>query len=103
MVKSIDLLNQQGADAIYAWATHGVFSGNNDNTALQRLQDCDALEYLLVSNTVDHGDVDLPVKVRQLSVAPLLAEAIARGLHCQSISSILSFGEVPMPERYDNL
>lgn len=100
IVNAINQLKRSGADSVYAWATHPVFGG--DGSAPQKLQDCDALEYILVSNTVACKGGELPPKIRQLSVAPLLAEAISRALHCQSISSIIRFGELPMPTRYDN-
>mmetsp|Transcript_25874 Transcript_25874/g.37068 ORF Transcript_25874/g.37068 Transcript_25874/m.37068 type:complete len:564 (+) Transcript_25874:60-1751(+) len=100
IVQAINQLKVSGADRVYAWATHPVFGG--DGSAPQKLQDCEALDYILVSNTVAwKGDV-LPSKIRQLSVAPLLAEAISRQLLRQSISSIVALGKPPMPSRYDN-
>merc|ERR1712232_946332 len=89
MIKAIHLLQNEGADAVYAWATHGVFG--QDDSATQNLQNCDALEWILVSNSVTPQGKDFPDKVRRLSVAPLLAEAIARALHNETVSEILRF------------
>ena len=100
--RNVEQLQERGADSIYAWATHGVFgAAGNDANVPAKIQELEGLEYLLISNSV-HNDSRhrLPSKVRQLNVAPLLAEAIARALHDQSISSILSLENMTV-ERYD--
>lgn len=84
LVNNVNMLEQEGAAGIYAWATHGVF----DTASAERIQQLEHLNFLLVSNSVHNHHV--PEKIRMLNVAPLLAEAIARALHDQSISSILN-------------
>lgn len=98
MTNCINQLKREGAEDVYAWATHGVFA--KDTPA--KLQQCEGLNYLLVSNTVMTSQ-RLPPKVRLLSVAPLLAEAIARSLHNQSIIGILNLEEMvsQAKERYE--
>jgi ribose-phosphate pyrophosphokinase len=101
LVSSIQKLKQQGAESIYAWATHGVFATID---APDQLQSEAALEFLLISNSVQ-SPWKLPTKIRSLNVAPLLAEAIARSLHHQSISGILSMDKLDQLDanvsRYD--
>ena len=97
--RNVQKLKERGAESIYAWATHGVFGPQSD--VPNKIQEMEALDYLLISNSVSNDcRRRLPPKVRQLNVAPLLAEAVARALHNQSISSILSLENMTV-ERYD--
>jgi ribose-phosphate pyrophosphokinase len=96
MRNAIDMVGKSGASEIYAWATHGVLHLPN-NDAPQKIQDMDNLKYLLVSNSVA-VDRELPTKIRKLSIAPLLAESVARSLHSESISTIFS-SEAPGHEK----
>jgi ribose-phosphate pyrophosphokinase len=83
LVQSADALHAKGAKHIYACATHAVLSG----PAIERLENS-KIEELVVTNTVPLGEKSLCKKIRVLSVAPLLGEAIKR-IHFQdSVSSL---------------
>lgn len=88
MRNAIEMVDRAGASEIYSWATHGVLHLLN-NDAPEKIQDLDCLKYLLISNSVAI-ERDLPPKIRKLSIAPLLAEAVARSYHSESISAMLN-------------
>ncbi len=74
---------RRGAKEVYACATHGVFAGNS----LKRLEEAPIKE-IIVTDSVPLGNGILPSKVKVLSIAPLIGEAIKRiSLH-QSISAL---------------
>jgi len=88
LMHAIEEVNKSGASEVYAWATHGAFH-RPDNTAPEKIQETDGLQYVLISNSVGIGR-ELPPKIRKLSIAPLLAEAVARALNCESISALMN-------------
>jgi len=77
-------LKDKGAAEVYACATHAVLSG----PALERI-DNSSLKEVLVTNTIPVEDkLDSCERLRQLSVAELLAEAIRRIHGDESVSSL---------------
>jgi len=74
----------QGARRVLAGCTHAVLSG----PALQRLNDS-VLDQVIVTNTIPLAGKDqVCKKIRTLSVAPLLGEAIRRIHNEESVSSL---------------
>ena len=74
LVKTVDALREQGARRIFAAGIHGILSG----PALDRIEKSQ-LEALLVTDTTPIDDkLEKSGKLRGLSVAPLLGEAIRR-------------------------
>lgn len=81
--KAAETVHDAGAKEIFVAATHGVLSGN----AVANL------EAAPISGIVVTDSIPLPAgnkieKIKQLTVAPLLAEAIRRIHHDESISNI---------------
>lgn len=100
---NVQKLADLGAESIHAWATHGVFGPSEySSKVLKKIESMKHLDYLLISNSVKY-EGSLPMKIRQLNVAPLLAEAIARSFHNQSVSAILNLDDSDtIEERYDS-
>ncbi len=72
LVKAAEALLEQGAKSVRACATHAVLSG----PAVERIRESQ-LEEVVVSNSIPlSAEAAATKKIRQLSVAPLLAKAI---------------------------
>ncbi|MGI8611211.1 MAG: ribose-phosphate pyrophosphokinase [Sphingomicrobium sp.] len=77
-------LKQQGAEEVVAYCTHGVLSGG----AAARIGTSELSE-LVVTDTICTGEPDpKDGRIRRLTIAPLLAEAIRRIADEASVSSL---------------
>jgi ribose-phosphate pyrophosphokinase len=77
-------LKDRGAKKIFAYATHPVFSG----PAIERIQES-AIDRVIVTNTIPLSGAGKECnKIQQISIAPLIAEAIRRIHHGDSVSSL---------------
>ena len=84
LTQAAKALKENGASAIYACATHGVLSG----PAIERINNS-VIEEILLTDTIPLGDKEQQTgKVRMLSIADLLAEAIRRIHDDESVSSL---------------
>ncbi len=83
MVRASEALRRKGAHRIMAAATHPVLSG----PALGRIEESD-LEQIIVTNTIPLGEERNSPKIKMLSVANLLGEAI-RSIHDETSVSKL--------------
>ncbi|HLS66773.1 MAG TPA: ribose-phosphate diphosphokinase [Pseudogracilibacillus sp.] len=81
MQLAADALIENGATEVYACATHPVLSG----PAIERIENSQIKE-LVVTNTIQLPDEKRIDKITQLSVAPLIGEAIVRIHEDQSVS-----------------
>ena len=87
LVKAVEELKMDGARRIFACITHPVLSG----PALQRIADSSLTE-LVVTDTIP-GKKGMPSNIVQLSIAPLIAEAIYRIHNGESISHLFTYGK----------
>ncbi|MGY4691885.1 ribose-phosphate diphosphokinase [Salibacterium sp. K-3] len=78
-----DALLEKGAKAVYACSTHPVLSG----PAIERIENSN-IEELAVTNTIVLPEEKQIDKITQLSVAPLIAEAIIRVHEQTSVSTL---------------
>lgn len=83
IVQGAEALIERGAAAVHACCTHAILSGD----AIQRI-DCSPLRSLVVTNTIPLPPHKRSPKIKVLSVAPLLADAIARIHDDVSISEL---------------
>ena len=80
LTNSAELVSKKGAKEVFAVATHPVLSGD----ASERIQ-ASAIKEMVTTDTIVVPETKQFDKLKQLSVAPLLAEAIIRIHNHQSI------------------
>lgn len=80
------LLLNKGAKEVYVCAAHAVFSG----PAVERLANS-TIKEVIITDTIPQDMSKMPAKIKQLSVAPLLGEAISRIHDDESVSSLFGF------------
>ena len=84
LCKAADALKERGAAKVVAYCTHAVLSGN----ALANVQDSQ-LDELIVTDTIPLSDDAKAIsKIRQLTIADLLAESMRRVANEESISAL---------------
>ncbi|MFC1624648.1 ribose-phosphate diphosphokinase [Candidatus Omnitrophota bacterium] len=83
LVEAANALKKAGAKDIYASITHPVLSG----PAIKRI-DSSLIKKLFVTNTIPVEDGKKHKKIKALSIAPLLAEAIKRIHNEESVSCL---------------
>ena len=87
LCKAAEALKQHGAKRVMAYSTHPVLSG----PAIERIAKGTALDEVVVTNTIPLSDAAAACKkIRQLSVAPLIAETIQRIAKGESVMSLFS-------------
>ena len=77
-------LKERGAIEVAAYATHGVLSGK----ARERIHTSELTELVVTNSIATDSDAFKTKSVRQLSIAPLLGEAIRRIANDESVSKL---------------
>ncbi|MCU0651596.1 MAG: ribose-phosphate pyrophosphokinase [Candidatus Omnitrophica bacterium] len=84
MIEGVEALKKAGAKSIRAAITHGVLSG----PAIERIHKCVGLEELIITDSIPLAKEKQNQRIKVLSVAGLLGEAIKRIHHEESVSSL---------------
>jgi ribose-phosphate pyrophosphokinase len=77
-------LKQAGAEDVIAYCTHGVLSGG----AVARVDSSQLRELVVTDSIGSHDAIAGSERIRHLTIAPLLAEAIRRIADESSVSSL---------------
>lgn len=84
LCKAASALKENGATRVLAYCTHAVLSG----TAVSRINDSE-LDELVVTDTIPlSDDAKASGRIRQISVASLLADTMLRISNAESVSSL---------------
>src|SRR5690606_13518088 len=87
LVNAAEVLKERGAKHVYAYCTHPIFSG----PAIDRIAKRSAPDEVVVTNTIPLSQAAQACgKIRQLSVAQLMAETIARIASGESVMSLFA-------------
>jgi ribose-phosphate pyrophosphokinase len=73
----------KGAKAVYAYVVHAVLSGD----AVEKIQKS-KIKQFVVTNSIDNSEKIKGSKIKTISVAPLLGEAINRISGSKSVSKL---------------
>jgi ribose-phosphate pyrophosphokinase len=83
LIANVEALRSQGVEAVWVFATHGVFCDN----ALHKFHDA-PIDGIVVTDTVPINPVDVPPNLTILPIGQLLAETIMNVFADDSVSAI---------------
>ena len=84
MCKAAELIKEKGAKKVFACATHGVLSG----PAFERIE-ASCIEEFVITNSIPLAPIWIQSeKIKQVSIAPFIAEAIRRIHTGDSVSGL---------------
>ena len=85
LIQAAQALRKNGANKIYATATHPVFS----DPAIQRISECTELEEVIITDTIPLSEAGKKCpKIKVVSTADILSKAIHRTFNHDSVSSL---------------
>ena len=86
LTNAANALKSKNADSVYAYITHGVLS----NPAIERINNSPIDKMIITDSILARNDVKESTKITQLSIAPLIGEAIGRITENKSVSSLFA-------------
>jgi ribose-phosphate pyrophosphokinase len=84
LIEAVEALKRAGAECVRAAVSHGVLSG----PAIDRLDKCKELKELLITDSIPLDNNRKHSRIKVLSIADLLGEAIKRIHNEESVSSL---------------
>jgi ribose-phosphate pyrophosphokinase len=84
LVEAVEALKKKGVEDVYAAISHGILSGK----AIEKIEKCKALKELVITDSIPLSKAKAIPKIKSVSVASLLAEAIQRIHNEESISCL---------------
>jgi ribose-phosphate pyrophosphokinase len=84
LVEAAEGLGKKGVTKVYAAISHGILSGN----ALERIHNCKLLKEVVITDSISFTEYKRYPKIKVVSIAPLLGEAIDRIHKEESISCL---------------
>lgn len=85
IVNAAETLIKEGAKDVYISATHGVLSG----PAVERIENSSSVCKCVITDTIEHQDLENRDKFEVLSMAPMIAETIKSIVNFTSVSDIM--------------
>ena len=86
LTNAANALKNNNAKSVYAYITHGVLS----NPAIERINNPPIDKMIITDSILPRNDVKESTKIEQLSIAPLIGEAIGRITENKSVSSLFA-------------
>ncbi len=90
MIEASESLQKKGVTSVIALISHGILSGN----ALERIKNCSIIKEVIISDSIPFEKAKGNPKIKVVSIAPLLAEAIQRIHNEESVSSLFEYPKV---------
>ncbi len=84
LVQAAEGLQKKGVTSVCAAVSHGVLSGD----ALEKIRKCDVLKEVMITDSIPFQKRAANSKIKVISIAPLLAEAIHRIHNENSVSCL---------------
>ena len=86
LTNAANALKNKNAKSVYAYITHGVLS----DPAIERIDSSPIDKMIITDSILARNDVKESTKIEQLSIAPLIGEAIGRITENKSVSSLFA-------------